>query len=171
MAPEKASTEAVSTDHLSTELTEQRRAQIRKFSKLMDSRFRIPGTKQTFGIDPILGLLPGGGDAASLIISAGIVIQAARFGARGSTLVLMLLNLALDAITGTVPILGTVFDIFYKANNRNVALLERHVVDPTLTRAQIRRRVILSIAVIVVFTIMLLLAIVAITAWLIAWIF
>ncbi|WP_278312408.1 DUF4112 domain-containing protein [Lolliginicoccus levis] len=158
-------------EHMSTELVDQRRAQIRRFSKLMDSRFRIPGTKQTFGIDPILGLLPGAGDAASLVISAGIVIQAARYGARGSTLVLMLLNLALDAITGTVPILGTIFDVVYKANNRNVALLDRHVTDPDLTRAQIRRRVILSIAVIVIFTIVLLLAIAAITAWLIAWIF
>ncbi|MBD8507936.1 DUF4112 domain-containing protein [Hoyosella sp. G463] len=156
---------------MSTELVDQRRAQIRRFSKLMDSRFRIPGTKQTFGIDPILGLVPGGGDAVSMVISAGIVIQAARFGARGPTLVLMLLNLAIDAIVGTIPILGTVFDVFFKANNRNVALLDRHVTDPDLTRAQIRRRVILSITVIVIFTIMLLLTIAAITAWLIAWIF
>ncbi|MCW4354037.1 DUF4112 domain-containing protein [Hoyosella sp. YIM 151337] len=153
------------------DLVEHRRRQIRRFANLMDSRFRIPGTKQTFGVDPILGLVPGGGDAVAMVISAGIVIQAVRFGARGSTLALMLFNVAVDAIFGAVPILGSVFDVWFKANNRNIALLDRHVTDPQLTRAQIRRRVFWLIVLVIAFTVALLalltVGIVALIAWLI----
>lgn len=137
----------------------------------MDSRFRIPGTRIKFGVDPILGLVPGGGDAVGMLISAGIVIQAVRFGARGSTLALMLFNVAVDAIFGAIPLLGSVFDVWYKANNRNVALLDRHVTDPELTRAQVRRRVFWLIVLVVVFTMLLLIllivGIVALVAWMI----
>ncbi|GGC55035.1 DUF4112 domain-containing protein [Hoyosella rhizosphaerae] len=151
------------------DVVEQRRRQIRRFAKVMDSRFRIPGTKQTFGVDPILGLVPGAGDAASMMISAGIVIQAARFGARGPTLAMMLFNVAIDAIFGSIPFFGTIFDVMFKANNRNVALLDRHVTDPNLTRAQVRRRVYWSIAIIVAFTVALFVTLAAITVWIIAW--
>lgn len=155
----------------SAEVVEQRRRQIRRFANVMDSRFRIPGTRIKFGVDPILGLVPGGGDAVGMLISAGIVIQAVRFGARGSTLALMLFNVAVDAIFGAIPLLGSVFDVWYKANNRNVALLDRHVTDPELTRAQVRRRVFWLIVLVVVFTMLLLIllivGIVALVAWMI----
>lgn len=153
------------------DLVEQRRRQIRRFANLMDSRFRIPGTKQRFGVDPILGLVPGGGDAVAMVISAGIVIQAVRFGARGSTLALMLFNVAVDAIFGAVPILGSVFDVWFKANNRNIALLDRHVTDPQLTRAQIRRRVFWLIVLVIAFTVALLALLTVGIVALIAWIF
>ncbi|AEF40768.1 DUF4112 domain-containing protein [Hoyosella subflava] len=157
--------------HQPAELVEQRKKQIRRFANMMDSRFRIPGTKQTFGVDPILGLVPGGGDAVAMVISAGIVIQAVRFGARGSTLALMLFNVAIDAIFGAIPILGTVFDVWYKANNRNVALLDRHVTDPEMTRAQIRRRVFWLIVLVIAFTLLLLVALIVGIVALIAWLF
>lgn len=127
--------------------------EVRRLARLLDSRFRIPGTQQTFGIDPILGLVPGVGDLAGLVAAALVVTRAVRLGARGWTLASMLLTMALDAIVGTVPVAGTVFDVVYKANHRNVALLERHVEDARATRAQARRTVLRSLSAVALVTV------------------
>ena len=94
--------------------------------KLMDSKFRVPGTKFRFGIDPILGLLPVVGDAASFAISGGLILYMLKFGVSRKVVVLMLLNIVLDATIGSIPIIGHVFDFYYKANNRNINLLRKH---------------------------------------------
>lgn len=106
---------------------------IARLSRLLDSQFRVPGTRVRFGVDAILGVLPGVGDAAGLVASGAVLVQAIDLGARGATLARMVLNVALDAIVGSIPVVGTVFDVVYKANNRNVRLLERHVDDPAST--------------------------------------
>ncbi len=93
---------------------------------LMDNQFVLPGTKFRFGLDPLLGLLPVAGDLASFAMSAVIVLTIARHGASGKIVALMLINIALDAIIGSIPILGSIFDFAYKANERNVRLLRRH---------------------------------------------
>ncbi|MCJ8167298.1 DUF4112 domain-containing protein [Pontibacter sp. E15-1] len=93
---------------------------------LMDSQFVLPGTRFRFGLDPLLGLLPVAGDLASFAMSAVIVLTIARHGASGKLVALMLVNIALDAIIGSIPILGSIFDFAYKANERNVRLLRRH---------------------------------------------
>ena len=94
--------------------------------KLMDSQFKIPGTNFRFGLDPILGFLPVAGDLASFGVSAMLVMTMARHGASGKVLALMLVNIALDTIIGSIPILGNIFDFAFKANERNVRLLSRH---------------------------------------------
>lgn len=139
---------------------------VRRFADLLDSRFRIPGTQQTFGVDAVLGLVPGIGDAVGLAAGGVVVTRAVRLGARGWTLVQMLVNIALDATIGSVPVAGTVFDVVYKANNRNVALLEEHVRDAPAARAQARRSVMRSLAAVALVTVVLAVALVLLVVWL-----
>lgn len=93
----------------------------------LDSRWRIPGTGIRFGLDAVAGLIPGVGDVASALVSAHIIYHGHRIGAPGHVLARMAGNVALDTVVGSVPILGSVFDLFFKANNRNVRLLRRHL--------------------------------------------
>lgn len=99
---------------------------VNSVARLMDNQFVLPGTKFRFGLDPLLGLLPVAGDLASFAMSATIILTIARHGASGKLVALMLVNLALDAIIGSIPVLGSIFDFAYKANERNVRLLQRH---------------------------------------------
>ena len=92
----------------------------------MDSQFVIPGVGVRFGVDPVLGLIPGLGDLVSGLVSLYIVAAAAKQGTSRLTVARMAMNLGLDALLGTVPFAGDLFDVGYKANNRNVALLRRH---------------------------------------------
>lgn len=93
---------------------------------LMDNQFRFPGTNYRFGLDPILGLFPFVGDFVSFAISASLVMTMAKYGASGKLVTLMLLNITIDALFGSIPILGNIFDFTFKANERNVRLLRRH---------------------------------------------
>ncbi len=95
-------------------------------SNLMDSRFRVPGTSIRFGLDFIIGLFPGVGDFAGLAISGILVIGMARQGASGRVVAKMLGNILLDALAGLIPVLGDLFDLSFKANRRNIALLREH---------------------------------------------
>ena len=105
---------------------------IRKFSRLMDSAFRIPVIGFRFGLDPIIGLIPGAGDLVSTAFSAYIIFLAARFGLPPQVMYKMILNIGLEAVVGAVPLVGDLFDAYYKSNIRNLELLERHlmVVEP-----------------------------------------
>lgn len=96
------------------------------FGRLLDTRFRIPGTDIRFGVDFLLGLFPYAGDLISLAFSGLLIATMARHGASGMLVVRMLGNVALDALVGTIPFLGDVFDLFYKANVRNLHLLREH---------------------------------------------
>ncbi|WP_018479431.1 DUF4112 domain-containing protein [Pontibacter roseus] len=97
-----------------------------RVTKLMDNQFRFPGTNWRFGMDPILGLLPVVGDLASFSVSAMLILTMARHGASGKLVTLMLLNVAVDALFGSIPILGNIFDFAFKANDRNVRLLRAY---------------------------------------------
>jgi NAD/NADP transhydrogenase beta subunit len=99
-------------------------------SRLLDSWFRIPGTSIRFGLDGIIGLIPGIGDILAGLASCIIIVAAWVRGAAYVTIARMLVNLALDVIIGTVPFLGDAFDIAWKANRRNYALLTRHLENP-----------------------------------------
>jgi uncharacterized protein DUF4112 len=103
---------------------------VERLARLLDSEFRIPGTRFRFGIDGLIGLAPGIGDAAGLALSSYIVLEAWRLGAPPPILVRMIANLALDGAVGTVPVVGDLFDIAWKANRRNLDLLLRHVHGP-----------------------------------------
>jgi hypothetical protein len=97
--------------------------QLEWLSRLLDTAFPIPGTRFRIGLDGLLGLIPGFGDPLGAILSSYIIFAAARLGASQLTLLRMLGNVAIDGLVGAVPILGDVFDIAWKANVRNLALL------------------------------------------------
>jgi hypothetical protein len=99
-------------------------------SRVLDSWFRIPGTTIRFGLDGIIGLIPGIGDILAGLASSIIILAAWARGAPYVTIARMLVNLALDVIIGTVPLLGDIFDIAWKANRRNYALLTLHLEQP-----------------------------------------
>jgi hypothetical protein len=103
---------------------------VSKFAYWLDAGFRIPGTNLRFGLDPLLGLIPGGGDAAGAVLAGWILVEAVRMGASRVTLLRIAGNVALDAALGAVPFIGDIFDFAWKANLRNVALLERHLAAP-----------------------------------------
>jgi hypothetical protein len=99
---------------------------IEQIARLMDSRFIIPGTKIRFGIDPLLSLFPIFGDLITYIISGALIYTMHTQGASRNVVIKMILNSTLDALIGAVPLVGTIFDIFYRANDRNVRLLREH---------------------------------------------
>lgn len=103
-------------------------------SFVLDNSIRVPGTNARFGADAVIGLIPGFGDAAGALMSAYIVLQAARLGAPASSLARMLLNVGIEALFGAVPVLGDLFDAAFKANARNVALLRAELDRPGSTR-------------------------------------
>jgi hypothetical protein len=105
----------------------------------MDDGIRLPGIGLRVGLDPIIGLVPGIGDAAGAILGAWILVEAARLRASRATLVRVFYNIAVDALGGTIPLLGDAFDVVWKANLRNVALLERHLADPARASKADRR--------------------------------
>lgn len=96
------------------------------YSRLLDTKFRIPGTQTRFGADFLLGLLPGAGSVISLGLSGILIATMARHGASGMLAARMIGNVFLDAIVGTVPVLGNIFDLFYKANYRNLQLMREY---------------------------------------------
>jgi Domain of unknown function (DUF4112) len=100
---------------------------LRQLSQLLDSAIVIPGTKRRIGIDPILGLIPGGGDTVSAALSGYIIIEAARMGLPRDALMRMVGNLFLDTAVGSVPLLGDIFDVVSKANLRNMQIVEGHL--------------------------------------------
>lgn len=112
-------------DRITKEEVDQTLARLRHLSFLLDSAFRIPILGYRVGWDAILGLVPGLGDAVGLLFSGYIVFEAARLGAPKSVLARMIYNVALEFIIGVIPIIGDLFDAVWKANIRNVRLLER----------------------------------------------
>ncbi len=107
--------------------TDERLRDLDELARNLDSRWRIPGTGIRFGLDAVAGLIPGVGDVAAALVSGHIILHAARAGAPAHVLGRMAGNVALDTVVGSIPVLGSVFDLFYKANNRNVRLLRRHL--------------------------------------------
>lgn len=101
--------------------------ELEMLARWMDSVFEIPGTGIRIGFDPILGLVPGLGDALTTLVSLYILGAARRYGVPRITLLRMAANIAVDLALGSVPLFGDMFDVFWKSNVRNVALLEKHV--------------------------------------------
>jgi hypothetical protein len=121
-----------------------RRVQV--LARALDSAIRIPGTRISFGIDSIVGLIPGAGDLASALLSGYIVLASARMGVPPSVVARMILNLGVDTLVGSVPLLGDLFDVGFRANLRNAALLDRHLADPGAVKRSSRLAVIAAIA-------------------------
>jgi hypothetical protein len=97
-----------------------------RMARLLDSKFEIPGTGIRFGLDPLLSLMPVLGDLITLVISSMLIYTMHNRGASRKVVVKMMLNAGLDTLIGAIPLVGTVFDVFYRSNERNVKLLREH---------------------------------------------
>ena len=98
-------------------------------AKLMDTQFQISGTKIRFGLDPLLGVVPGLGDFTGFLVSGYMILICARNGASGFLLARMTLNIVIDALIGSIPLIGDLFDFAYKADRRNLKLMQQHYVE------------------------------------------
>jgi len=103
---------------------------LRRISHLLDNAIPIPGTKYRIGLDPILGLIPGGGDLISSIFAGYVVFKSAQMGVPQETLVKMAANIVFDTVAGTVPVAGDLLDVAWKANVKNIELLDAHLGSP-----------------------------------------
>lgn len=92
----------------------------------MDNQFRFPGTNFRFGLDPILNLIPVLGDVSGFLFSAVILATMLRHGVSRKLAILMALNILVDTVIGAIPLIGQIFDFYYKANARNIRLLREH---------------------------------------------
>lgn len=119
---------------------------LRRLGYLLDNSIPVPGTGFRFGLDSVIGLVPGVGDVVAGVLSLYIVLEAARLGVPRSLLVRMGYNVAVDALVGSVPLLGDLFDAGYKANLRNLALVQEHVQRPGSSRRASRRFAALLVA-------------------------
>jgi hypothetical protein len=99
---------------------------LRRWAALLDNAFRVPGTRFRFGLDPILGLVPGIGDLATPVLSVLILVHGARVRVPKVVLARMVLNALIDFAVGAIPVAGDIFDFAWKSNDWNLALLERH---------------------------------------------
>jgi hypothetical protein len=121
-----------------SEEAERIRKGLQQLAWLLDSSIPVPGTKLTVGVDALVGLFPVIGDLAGVALSSYILSQAARLGAPRSVLWRMAFNIALDGVVGIVPFAGDLFDAAFKANQRNVALLDEWLDQPQRTERSTR---------------------------------
>jgi len=119
---------------------------LRRLSYLLDNSIPIPGTPFRIGLDSIIGLVPGVGDLVGGAFSLYIILEAAKLGAPGALLARMGWNVAIDVLVGAVPFLGDLFDAGWKANMRNLALLERQAHRP-MESARANRRFVMLVGV------------------------
>lgn len=99
---------------------------IRLISRLMDTAFVIPGTNIRFGLDPIIGLLPGAGDLSDALISAFLISRSARYGVPKIIIARMALNVLINTLGGALPVVGDAFSVWWKSNVMNYELLRKH---------------------------------------------
>jgi Domain of unknown function (DUF4112) len=106
---------------------------LRRLAALLDDAIEIPGTRFRIGLDPLIGLVPGIGDLAGGLLGAYVLLAAWRLGAPTSVLLRLVANLGIDVVVGIVPLAGDVADAAWKANTRNVRVLERWIASPGRT--------------------------------------
>ena len=143
-----------------------RLAHLHRFASWLDDGVRLPGTRVRIGLDPVIGLVPGLGDVAGAMLSAVILVEAIRRGVSRFTLGRIVWNIAVDALLGAVPLIGDAFDFVWKANIKNIALVERHVAVPATARRADRLFVSLLIGSLFVLCAALMVAGVLLTSWL-----
>ena len=102
-------------------------ARIEALANLLDTAIVVPGTNVRFGFDALIGLIPGIGDAITTVMSLYIVREARELGVPRRLIARMLANVALDSVVGAVPLVGDVFDVMWRSNRRNLALLRGHL--------------------------------------------
>lgn len=102
---------------------------VAELTRLMDKQFTIPGTNFRFGLDGLIGLIPGVGDVSTFAVSCYLITLMAKNGASGYVMARMVLNVLIDAIIGSIPFIGDLFDFAFKANSRNLRLMQEHFVE------------------------------------------
>jgi Domain of unknown function (DUF4112) len=125
---------------------------LRAIAQLFDQAFAVPGTRWRFGIDALFGLIPGLGDLVGAMVGVYALHVARRLRTPAAIQLHMLANIALDALIGTVPLLGDLFDFVFKAQTRNLALLDAWMDTPhETTRRSVRGLLLVPLAVLLVF--------------------
>lgn len=119
--------QVIVSDDVGSTITGNRIRRVRTIGKLLDNAISIPGTSWRIGLDPIIGLIPGVGDLVGAVLSGYIILESARAQVPTLTLMRMIMNVGVDTLVGAVPALGDLFDAAWKANTKNVALLENHL--------------------------------------------
>lgn len=122
-------------------LTAKERARVDKLTHVMEQSVRVPGTGWRVGLDGFLGLIPVVGDVIGAIFASWIIAVASRSGAPTSVLLAMVANVFIDTVLGAVPLLGDIFDFAWRANTKNLALLNEHLRHPAEARRKSRWRV------------------------------
>lgn len=139
--------------------------EVRRLAWLLDEAIRLPGGFR-IGLDGIVGLIPGIGDALGLVASTYIVVRARRFGVPRIVLARMVGNVALEFVIGTIPVLGDLFDFAFKANLRNLALMEQYLVNERQARRSSRARVVVMTLIGLALLALLLFAVFRLVQWL-----
>lgn len=103
---------------------------IGRVTRVLDELVSVPGTPIKVGLDPIIGLIPVAGDAIAALVGAWVILEASRFGIPRVVLGRMAFNLVVDLGIGAIPLLGDVYDMFFRSNSRNLDLFRRHALDP-----------------------------------------
>jgi len=156
----------VQKDEPVTQARQRRGGTSRTLAWLLDDLITIPGTNRRVGLDPLVGLVPGAGDVLTMVATGSTLIDGLRYRVPLLVLLRMILNMAVDSFIGSIPLVGDAFDFVFKANRRNVALLENAIADGTQAKINAKRYfIVVGIIVLVVF-----LAVIALIVWLIAYI-
>lgn len=126
--------------------TSVRRERLEHVAWLLDSSIRLPILGYRIGLDPLIGLIPGIGDAVGALLSGYILVEAIRLKASRVVLLKMVINVVVEVIVGALPLVGDVFDAAWKANERNMQLLEDYLDDPERTRRRSRATALMLLA-------------------------
>ena len=141
---------------------------IKSVSYLMDEQFRIPGTKFRFGIDPIINFFPIVGDMTGFLISGGMLLAMARSGASSKVVVLMSINIIIDSIIGPIPVIGHIFDFYFKSNTRNPRLMQEYFVEGK-HQGSGKNTIIIALVVLVLILALLVYGLIKAGEWVISW--
>ncbi len=136
----------------------------RAIAHVMDDLFTIPGTNRRFGIDPLIGLIPGVGDAAGASATAGLMIDGIRHRVPLIVLVRMAFNLILDMTIGAIPVVGDAFDFLFRANIRNERLMTKALADPA-REAKSAKRYLIGAGILLVLVVVLIIALAIGALW------
>ncbi|GGC53750.1 hypothetical protein GCM10011387_04140 [Pedobacter quisquiliarum] len=141
---------------------------IKSVSYLMDEQFRLPGTRFRFGIDPIINLFPVLGDFTGFLISAGMLLAVARNGASSKLVALMSINILVDSIIGPIPVIGNIFDFYFKSNTRNLKLMQEYFVQGK-HQGSGKNTIIIALIILVLILGLLIYGLIELSAWILSW--
>jgi hypothetical protein len=141
---------------------------IKSVSYLLDEQFRFPGTKFRFGLDPIMNIIPGIGDFTGFVISSGLLFGLARKGASNKLVVLMCLNILIDSTIGAIPIIGQIFDFFFKSNTRNLKLMREHYIEGK-HQGSGKNVIIIAVIFLIIMLVILVFTLIKLSEWVIGW--